>query len=111
MKSRYYILILLLALASCLQEELSPENYDFRGSWDSRKYAIQIFSNGSGVLDIRYRGRLEGHVRIRGDKMTFVSENDGDEIGYKRFHIDQRPTTDSLGVTYMILDGYRLEKH
>lgn len=110
MKTRYS-LILCCVLASCLQEELSPENYEFRGSWDSQKYAIQIFSNGSGVLDIRNRGRCEGNVWIRGDKMTFMSENDDDEVGYKRFQIDQRPTTDSLGVTYMVLDGYRLEKH
>jgi len=107
----YYLLSLLFVVSSCLQEELSPENYDFRGHWDSRKYAIQIYSNGSSVLDIRNRGRCEGHVKIKGSKMTFWSENDDDEIGYKRFHIDQRPTTDSLGVTYMILDGHRLEKH
>jgi hypothetical protein len=94
-----------------LQEELAPENYDFRGSWDSRKYAIQIFSNGSGVCDIKNRGRCEGNVRINGDKMVFMSENEGDEVGYKRFDIDQRPTTDSLGVTYMILDGQRLVRH
>lgn len=110
MKTQYLMLVALL-LTSCLQEELAPENYDFRGSWDSRKYAIQIFSNGSGVLDIRNRGRCEGHVKINGDKMIFTSENEGDEVGYKRFDIDQRPTTDSLGVTYMVLDGHRLEKH
>jgi hypothetical protein len=110
MKARYYVLFMFFGLAACLQEELDPENYDFRGSWDSRKYAMQIFSNGSAVLDIRNRGRLEGHVRIRRDKMTFMSENEDDEIGYKRFHIDQRPSTDSLGVTSMVLDGHRLEK-
>lgn len=110
MKALYTIALFCL-LTSCLQEELSPENYVFRGSWDSPKYAIQIYSNGSGVLDIRKRGRCEGNVWIRGDKMTFMSENEDDEIGYKRFHIDQRPTTDANGVTYMILDGHRLEKH
>ena len=103
-------LLLLCILSSCLQEELAPENYDFRGSWDSRKYAIQIFSNGSGVLDIRNVGRCEGHVKIKGDKMIFMSENEGDEIGYKRLDIDQRPSTDSAGVTYMIVNGYRLER-
>ena len=108
---KLYSFILMGFLSSCLQEELAPENYDFRGSWDSRKYAIQIFSNGSGMVDIRNRGRCEGHVRIKGDKMTFMSENENDEIGYKRFDIDQRPTTDSLGVTYMILDGYKLVRH
>lgn len=109
MKTRY-ALILLCTLSSCLQEELSPEDYVFRGSWDSRKYAMQIFGNGSGYLDIKNRGRCEGNVWVRGDKLVFMSENEGDEIGRKSFHIDQRPTTDSLGVTYMILDGYRLEK-
>ncbi len=109
MKTRYLLVIPFL-LTACLQEELSPEDYDFRGSWDSRKYAIQIFSNGSGVLDIKNRGRCEGHVKIKGDKMIFTSENDDDEIGYKRLDIDQRPTTDSLGITYMILEGQRLER-
>jgi hypothetical protein len=109
MKTRYTF-ILLCSLTSCLQEELSPENYEFRGSWDSRKYAIQIFSNGSGTLDIRNRGRLEGNVRINGNKMTFISENETDGVGYKRFDIDQRPTTDNNGVTYIVLDGHRLEK-
>ncbi|HEY9487138.1 MAG TPA: hypothetical protein VIQ51_02330 [Chryseosolibacter sp.] len=110
MKSLYAITILCV-LTSCLQEDLAPENYDFRGSWDSRKYAIQIFSNGSGSVDIKNRGRCEGNVRIKGDKMIFMSENDDDEVGYKKFHIDQRPTTDSNGARYMVLDGHRLEKH
>ena len=110
MKTRY-LLITACLLTSCLQEELAPENYDFRGSWDSRKYAIQIFSNGSGVLDIKNRGRCEGHVKIKRDKMIFMSENDNDEIGYKRLDIDQRPVTDSLGITYMIIEGHRLVKH
>lgn len=110
MKTRYAFIILLV-FASCLQEELDPENYEFRGSWDSRKYAIQIFSNGSGVCDIKNRGRCEGNVWIKGNKMTFISENENDDVGYKRFHIDQRPTTDSLGVTYIVLDGHKLVRH
>lgn len=105
------VLIIFCALTSCIQEELAPENHDFRGSWDSPRYAIQIFSNGSGFCDIKNRGRCEGNVWINGDKMTFMSENEGDAIGYKRFHIDKRPTVDSQGVIYMILDGHRLEKH
>lgn len=111
MKARYFIPVLILLMTSCLQEELSPENYVFRGSWDSHRYAIQIFANGSGTLTIRNRGRLEGNVWIKRDKMTFMSENETDEISYKRFHIDQRPTTDANGVVYMILDGHRLDKH
>lgn len=109
-KTHYLLLISACLLTSCLQEELSPENYDFRGSWDSRKYVIQIYSNGSALLDIRNRGRCEGHVKIKGDKMIFTSENEDDEIGYKRLDIDQRPATDSQGITYMIIEGYRLEK-
>ena len=107
MKTRYTFLIV-CALTSCLQEKLAPENYEFRGSWDSEKYAMQIFSNGSGFCDIKNRGRCEGNVWVKDDKLIFMSENDDDEVGYKRFNIDQRPTTDAMGVTYMILDGYRL---
>jgi hypothetical protein len=111
MKSRYTFLLLIVLLTSCFfQESLSPSDYEFRGSWDSRKYAIQIFANGSGSLDVRNRGRCEGNVRIDGDRMIFISENEDDEIGYKRLHIDQRPTTDSLGNTFMVLNGYTLVK-
>lgn len=106
----YSLVIIFCSLSSCLQEELAPENYDFRGSWDSRKYAIQIFANGAGMCDIKNRGRCVGNVRIRGDKMIFMSENENDGVAYKKFHIDQRPVTDTLGVTYMILDGHRLVK-
>jgi hypothetical protein len=106
-----YALIIFCSFSSCLQEELAPENHDFRGSWDSRKYAIQIFSNGSGNCDIKYRGRCEGNVRIKGNKMIFTSENENDDVSYKKFHIDQRPVTDSLGVTYMVLDGHKLVRH
>lgn len=103
--------MMIFSLTSCFfQEELDPEDYDFRGSWDSRKYAIQIFMNGRGTCDIRNRGRCEGNVKIDGNRMTFMSENEDDEIAYKKFIIDQRPTTDSSGITYMILDGHRLEK-
>jgi hypothetical protein len=105
-----YTLFSCLFMISCFQEELDPSDYEFRGSWDSRKYAIQIFTNGSATLDIRNRGNLEGHVKIKGGKMIFTSEDENDEIGYKRFDIDQRPTTDSTGIIYMILDGHRLEK-
>ena len=110
MKTRYTLILIGILMTSCLQEELDPENYDFRGNWDSSKYAIGIYSNGSGFLDIRNRGRLEGRVKIKGDKLIFTSENEDDEIGYKRLDIDQRPTTDSNGVTYMILEGHRLER-
>lgn len=106
-----YVLIIFCLTTSCFQEELAPENHDFRGSWDSRKYAIQIFSNGAGFCDIKNRGRCEGKVWVKGDKLVFMSENENDEVGYKRFDIDQRPTTDGNGITYMILDGHRLEKH
>jgi hypothetical protein len=106
-----YGLIVICSLTACLQEELSPENYEFRGNWDSRKYAIQIYSNGYGVCDIRNRGRCEGNVRIKGNKMIFTSENENNGVAYKRFNIDQRPTTDTLGVTYIILDGHKLVKH
>ncbi|HET9485962.1 MAG TPA: hypothetical protein VFO54_00925, partial [Chryseosolibacter sp.] len=87
-----------------------PENYDFRGSWDSEKYAMQIFTNGSGFVDIKRRGRCEGKVWVKGDKLVFQSENEDDDVCYKRFQIDESPTTDTLGVTYMVLDGHRLVK-
>lgn len=106
----FCLLLICLTFGSCLQEDLDPSDHEFRGNWDSSKYAIQIFSNGSATLDIRRRGRLEGHVKIKDDVMVFTSENEDDEIGYKRLHIDQRPAVDSNGVTYMIIEGHRLEK-
>jgi hypothetical protein len=107
---KIYVLLTCFALTSCLQEELDPSEYEFRGSWDSPKYAIQIFANGSATLDIRRRGSLDGFVKIKNEKLIFYSENENDAIGYKRLDIDQRPTTDANGVTYMILEGERVEK-
>jgi hypothetical protein len=106
----YYVFAVLLLCSSCFQEELEPSEYEFRGSWDSNRYAIQIFRNGSATLDIKNRGHLDGYVRINGDRMVFQSQDDDDAIGRKAFNIDQRPTTDVDGVTFMILDGHRLEK-
>ncbi len=106
----FYTVLICFVLLSC-QEDLDPSDYEFRGSWDSPKYAIQIFMNGSATLDIRNRGTLRGFVKIRNEKMIFTSEHEDDAIGYKRLDIDQRPTTDTNGVTYMILEGHRLEKH
>jgi hypothetical protein len=110
MKACYTLLTLCVLCVSCFQEELEPADYEFRGNWDSERYAIQIFMNGSAMLDIRNRGRLEGYVKIKGDRMIFQSQNEDDEIGYKSFDIDQRPSTDANGVTFMILDGHRLER-
>jgi hypothetical protein len=104
-------IILCLLLTSCIQEDLDPSDYEFRGSWDSSKYAMQIFMNGSATLNIRNRGNLNGYVKINGDNMTFYSNTEDDAIGYKRFNIDERPTTDGNGITYMVLEGHRLEKH
>ena len=111
MKTRYAILVVALALSSCMfQEELSPADDDFRGSWDSDRYAIQIFRNGYGVVDIRNRGRCEGNVRIEGDRIIFRSETESSTIGRKAFRIDQRPMEDGNGVWFMVLDGERLER-
>jgi hypothetical protein len=109
MKAIYSVSICLL-LCSCIQEDLDPSDYEFRGSWDSPKYAIQIFMNGSATLDIRRRGKLDGFVKIKDEKMIFNSENEHDEIGYKRLDIDQRPSTDANGDTFMILEGETLYK-
>jgi hypothetical protein len=43
--------------------------------------------------------------------MIFTSENENDGVAYKKFDIDQRPVTDSLGVTSIVLDGHRLVRH
>lgn len=66
--------------------------------------------NGSATLDIRRRGTLNGFVKIKGNDMVFISDTEGDEISRKKFHIDQWPTTDSDGTTYMILDGHVMVK-
>ena len=111
MRTRYTILLLAFALSSCLQEDLAPEDEIFRGSWDSSRYAIQIFQNGYGVCDIKNRGRCEGNVRIRSGKIIFISDNESSTVGRKAFDVDVRPTTDANGVDYMVLDGYRFERH
>ncbi len=109
MKKLLALSFLALSLTSC-QEALSPEDEIFRGIWDNDRYTLEIFQNGYGLCDIRNRGRCEGNVRIKGDKMVFTSDNKHDTVGRKAFRIDQRPTTDSNGITYMILDGRRFDR-
>ena len=110
MKTRYFILLFALAISSC-QEELGPEDEIFRGTWDSSRYAIQIFQNGYGVCDIKNRGRCEGNVKIRRGKIIFTSDNESSTVSRKAFDIDVPPTIDANGVEYMVLDGYRFERH
>lgn len=109
MKKTLTLLAAVILFASC-QEELSFEDEVFRGNWDNDRYALQIYQNGYGICDIRNRGRCEGNVRIRRNKIVFQSDNDRDAVGRKAFRIDQRPRVDADGVTFMILDGRRFNK-
>ena len=109
MEKRILYFLLLILFVAC-QEELSPENDDFRGHWDSSKYAIQIAKNGYGLCNRKNWGKCEGNVKIKGSRMIFTSNNEDDELPWVRFKINQRPTLDSTGVMYMILDGHRFEK-
>jgi hypothetical protein len=109
MKKKLFCLFLAVFFAAC-EQSLSPEDYDFRGNWDSSKYALQISKNGYGLCDRKNWGRCEGYVKIKGNHITFTSDNDKDQIPRVRFKINQRPTVDSSGVLFMVLDGHRFEK-
>lgn len=103
---------LLLTLGGC-QKELEEENFAFRGDWDSPTYALQIYQNGSGVCNSNKLGVplvCEGRVKIRNNKLIFTSTKDDSSMPRKKFDIDQRPTVDRSGATYMVLDGETFEK-
>lgn len=106
-----FLLLLSVSITSC-QKELAEDDLIFRGDWDSRTYALQIFSNGYGICNTRKWGGLtcEGSVVIRKDRIIFTSNKDISTLPRKKFNIDQRPAVDANGVTYMILDGERFEK-
>ena len=105
------LLFFLVTLSSC-QRELDEEDLIFRGDWDSSTYALQIYSNGYGVCNSRKWGGLtcEGYVTIKQDKIVFTSNKDKSTLPRKKFNIDQRPTIDANGNTFMILSGERFEK-
>jgi hypothetical protein len=100
-----------VTLTSC-QRELEEEDLIFRGDWDSKTYALQIYSNGYGVCNSSKWGGLtcEGYVTIREDKIVFTSKKENSTLPRKKFNIDQRPAIDASGNTFMILSGERFDK-
>jgi hypothetical protein len=105
------IILLSVSLLSC-QRELDEEDLIYRGDWDSKTYALQIFSNGYGVCNTRKWGGLtcEGYVTIRSNKIVFTSNRESSSLPRKKFDIDQRPQIDANGTNFMILDGERFER-
>lgn len=104
---------LLLVMMAC-QKELAEENLLFRGDWDSPHYALQIYQNGSGVCNSNkglFSTTCDGRVSIKDNKIIFTSNKDHSTMYRKKFDIDQRPSIDQNGVTFMILDGERFVKH
>jgi len=102
---------LLLMTLGC-QQKLDSEELIYTGNWQSEKSALQIYQNGYGVCNSRQSGfvlHFQGRVKINGNRMVFVDE-DNSLVLRKRFRIDQPPTADPNGLTYMILDGQRFER-
>lgn len=114
MRKIFYFLsaMLLLNLIAC-QKELEEDDLIYRGDWDSKNYAIQIFRNGYGVVNSKKLGvslTCEGRVSIKEDKIIFTSNVKDSTLPRKRFKINQKPTIDTNGITYMVLDNERFEK-
>ena len=106
-----FFLILSGSLISC-QRQLDEDDLIYRGDWDSRTYALQIYSNGYGVCNTRKWGGLtcEGYVTIRSSKIVFTSNKETSSLPRKKFDIDEQPQIDANGVIFMILDGERFER-
>jgi hypothetical protein len=102
----------LLVTALACQRELPGEALVYTGDWQSKDYALQIFRNGYGVCNSKRYGitiHLEGRVKIESNRIVFIDEGDPN-LGRKRFRINQPPTTDPNGTTFMVLDGQRFER-
>ncbi len=102
----------LLVTALACQRELPEEALSYTGDWQSRDYALQIFRNGYGVCNsIRYGVtiHLEGRVKVEPNRIVFIDEEEPN-VGRKRFRINQPPTTDPNGLTFMVLNGQRFER-
>ncbi len=104
--------LLLVSLTAC-QKELAEEDLIYRGDWDSKNYAIQIYRNGYGMVNSKKMGvslQLEGRVSIKDDRIIFTSNLDTSTLPRKRFQINEKPTIDANGITYMVLDNERFER-
>lgn len=109
----FFSLFILVSLFSC-QKPLEEEYLIFRGQWSSKKYALQIYGNGYGLCQSRKWGVglvCEGYVTIKSGHIVFTSNQENATLARKKFTIDQKPAIDSSGITYMILEGDRFEKH
>lgn len=105
------LLVITLSFSSC-QKELDEEAHVFLGDWNSKTYALQIYSNGYGICNTKKWGGLtcDGIVKVKSDRIVFTSKRESSTLLRKKFDIDQLPTVDAAGVTFMILDGERFEK-
>ena len=102
----------LLVTALACQRELPEEALHYTGDWQSKDYALQIYRNGYGVCNSKRYGftiHLEGRVKIESNRIVFIDEEEPN-VGRKRFRINQPPTADPNGLTFMVLDGQRLER-
>jgi hypothetical protein len=102
----------LLVTALACQRTLPEEAVVYTGNWQSKDYALQIYRNGYGVCNSKRYGitiHLEGRVKIETSRIVFI-DNDDPNTGRKRFRINQPPTSDPNGLTFMVLDGQRFER-
>lgn len=108
----FFLFLCVSVTSTSCQRELAEDDLIFRGDWDSKNYALQIYSNGYGVCNTRKWGGLtcEGYVTVRKDRIVFTSNKDSSTLPRKKFDIHQRPAIDASGITYMILNGERFEK-
>lgn len=113
MKKRILFIVPLLGLLmSCdLQEPIDPVFYDYLGLWESDRWMIEIFQNGSANFDsnrVWEEDIVQGRIHINGRRLKIVGEE-----GRCILHIDEAPTDvydaqDNFLYTYMVLEGKEL---
>jgi hypothetical protein len=101
---------MILAIFSC-QSNLDDNKLIYQGKWESVEHTLIIYSNGKGAcIQKKLSLRCNGYVTITNDKIVFTSSSLDSHVFRVKFTIQEKPSIDGNGITYMMLDGERFEQ-
>ncbi len=114
MKRLFSILFLVGVLMNMgCQKELDEVDFIYVGDWGSKSFSITIWEDGDASWE-KKNGILinsidHGRVKIEDGKIKLRAS--AGLIYRKDFDIDTKPTVDTAGKIYMVLDGETFYRH